>query len=315
MALKDAVNSVLQQTTGYRLTRETPAQRQAALDAAAERIRAEVAAERRRRREANERRRREAEAQKAASQQRAAVERAARLARGDDLPEHFDDEKRRIIAQVRPRTMTGVPKLEPLIEATRYVVRHQIPGDVVECGVWRGGSMQAIALTLLGQGDSERELHLFDTFEGMPPPTEHDTKVRDGVTRSAEEMLARTTRDSRVWAVAGLDDVKQAMDETGYPSDKIHYHPGLVEDTTPGEAPERISILRLDTDWYASTLHELEHLYDRLSPGGVLILDDYSDWDGARKATEEWLQKTGEPLYLGPIGMGRLAIKPFGPRD
>jgi hypothetical protein len=130
----------------------------------------------------------------------------------------------------------------------------------------------------------------------------------------AERLLAESDKTSLIWAVAGMDVVRQTMAETGYPSDRVHLHPGLVEDTTPDQAPETISLLRLDTDWYASTRHELEHLYDRLSPGGVLILDDYGGWDGARKATDEWLDRTGEPLFLAPMGAGRIAIKPLPTR-
>lgn len=172
--------------------------------------------------------------------------------------------------------------------------------------------MQAVALTLLEQGDTTRELHLFDTFEGMPPPTEHDTRTTDGETTAAEDLLAASDKDSLMWAVADLEDVKRGMAEIDYPADKVHYHPGLVEETTPEQAPERIAILRLDTDWYASTLHELDVLYDRLSPGGVLVIDDYDDWNGARKATEEWLAKLGQPLFLAPMATGRIAMKPFG---
>lgn len=233
-------------------------------------------------------------------------------ARGDDLPAHLDDEMRQIIAHVRPRTMTHPAKLEALIEATRYVLRDQIPGAIVECGVWRGGSMQAVAMALLKFGVTDRQLHLFDTFEGMPPPTPEDTRTVEGDVVSAAELLASADKDSRMWAIAGLDDVKAGMAESGYPSDRVHYHVGLVEDTTPGEAPEQIAILRLDTDWYASTLHELEVLYDRLVPGGVLILDDYGDWDGARRATEEWLARMQPRLFLIPMATGRIAVKPLG---
>ncbi len=204
--------------------------------------------------------------------------------------------------------MTSPEKLFGLILGTRYITAHQVPGDIVECGVWRGGSMQAAALTLLEGGSTERELHLFDTFEGMPPPTEHDRRPSG---RTAEELLATSDRDSKIWAVATLDDVRTAMDETGYPTERIHYHPGLVEETIPRDAPERIAVLRLDTDWYESTRHELEHLYDRLSPGGILIIDDYGGWEGSRKATEEFLAKTGAPLLLLPISGGRIAVKPF----
>ena len=222
------------------------------------------------------------------------------------LPAHYDDIAVDTIRRVQPRTMTGHWKLFGLILATRYIETHRIPGDVVECGVWRGGSMQAVALTLLERGETDRELHLFDTFEGMPPPTAHDR--RKGV--SAEELLSRQTRDHNVWAIASLEDVREGMEELGYPTERIRYHKGLVEDTIPERAPEQIAILRLDTDWYESTKHELDHLYDRLSPGGVLILDDYGHWDGARKATDEFLERTGVRLLLLPLSGGRIAVKP-----
>ena len=229
-----------------------------------------------------------------------------RKRRPQRLPRHYDEGAAAILRRVRPRTMTGHAKLFPLVEATRYIARRGIPGEIVECGVWRGGSMQAIALTLLEEGAADRELHLFDTFEGMPPPSEHDT--RKGV--SAAEMLAARDKEHWIWAIAGLDDVQEGMRETGYPTELVHYHQGKVEDTVPDLAPERIALLRLDTDWYESTKHELEHLWDRLSPGGVLIIDDYGDWDGARLATEEFLRTLPEPLLMLPAGSGRIALKP-----
>jgi hypothetical protein len=230
-----------------------------------------------------------------------------RTGRSKSIPDHYDESAAEILRRVKPRTMTDFPKLFGLVEATRYVVMRGIPGDIVECGVWRGGSMQAVALTLIEQGATDRQLHLFDTYEGMPPPTEKDS--RRGT--PAEEMLASHDKDHRIWAIAGLEDVQAAMRDVAYPEDLIHYHKGLVEDTIPGDAPDQISLLRLDTDWYESTRHELQHLYDRLSPGGVLIIDDYGDWEGARLATEEFVNGLAEPLLLLPVGSGRLAVKPF----
>ena len=238
-----------------------------------------------------------------AAQRRRRARRQAKYA----LHRDFDDAAKDIIQTVRHRTMTSSDKLYGLITAVRYVVEHDIPGDVVECGVWRGGSMQAAAMALLQAGSTSRHLHLFDTFEGMPPPSPVDRR-QDGT--SAAELLATTERTGPVWAVAGLEDVRQAMDETAYPTDKIHYVQGMVEETVPSQAPERISILRLDTDWYESTRHELAHLYPRLSSGGVLIIDDYGYWLGARKATEEFLAETGARLLLTRISGGRLAVKP-----
>jgi O-methyltransferase len=223
------------------------------------------------------------------------------------LPRHYDDEARRIIRTVKPRTMTAHSKLFALILATRHVVDHGIPGDIVECGVWRGGSMQAVALTLLARGATDRDLHLFDTFEGMPEPSQRDRR-QDGM--PASDVLARSPKTGVFWAIAGLDDVRAGMAQTGYPQERIRFHEGRVEETVPALAPERIAVLRLDTDWYESTRHELEHLYDRVPSGGVLLIDDYGYWQGARQAVDEFLVRTGAPLLLLPMASGRIAVKP-----
>ncbi|GIE46039.1 TylF/MycF/NovP-related O-methyltransferase [Actinoplanes lobatus] len=222
------------------------------------------------------------------------------------FPVDYDEAARATIRAVKPWTMTSPEKLNALVHSVRYVVRHRIPGDVVECGVWRGGSMLAIAKTLAETGDTDRHLHLYDTFEGMSEPTEHD-KRHDG--RSAAEMLETSDKSSGVWAYASIEDVRATMRESVYPADRIHYYKGKVEDTIPGDAPERISILRLDTDWYESTRHELEHLWPRLVPGGVLLLDDYGWWDGAKRAVDEWLEEVNPQLLLLRMDEGRVGIK------
>jgi hypothetical protein len=203
--------------------------------------------------------------------------------------------------------MTSNEKLFALVVAVRYVVDRAIPGEIVECGVWRGGSMQAVALALLGRGVTDRDLRLFDTFAGMPDPTEED-RALDGT--PAAELLAGSPRDAKIWAVASLEDVREGMAETGYPAERVHYSVGKVEDTLPAQAPERIALLRLDTDWYESTRHELQHLYPLLADGGVLIIDDYGHWDGARRAVDEYFAEQAEPLLLNRIDYtGRVAIK------
>ena len=224
-----------------------------------------------------------------------------------ELPRDFDDEAKAIIEAVRPYTMTSVDKLFALISATRYVAAHGIGGDVVECGVWRGGSMHAVARTLHAAGDTSRDLHLFDTYEGMPAAGEKDVR-HDG--RPAAELLETLPRESKTWAVASLEDVREAFASVPYPAERVHFVKGRVEATVPERAPEQIALLRLDTDWYESTKHELEHLYPRLASGGVLILDDYGWWKGAREAVDEWLAETGERLLLMRAGTGRVAVKP-----
>lgn len=226
------------------------------------------------------------------------------------LPPDIDAQARDIIAAVRPYTMTSPERLFASIEAARYAVAAGIPGDIVECGVWRGGSMMAAALALKTRGDTSRELYLFDTFEGMSAPTDKDVAI-DGKTASELLETPRSTASDSPWCYAGLDDVRANLLSTGYPAERIHFVQGKVEDTLPARAPQSIAVLRLDTDWYESTRHELEHLYPRLSPGGVLIIDDYGHWEGCRKAVDEYFAQKGIPLLLARIDYtGRMALKP-----
>src|SRR5438034_593928 len=138
-------------------------------------------------------------------------------------------------------------------------------------------------------------------------PTEKD---RTNIGEPAADVLRRRPKTSNVWAIAGLDDVREGMAETGYPAERVHFHPGRVEETIPGEAPAEIALLRLDTDWYESTRHELVHLYPRLSEGGVLLVDDYGHWAGAKRAVDEYFATEAPPLLLSRIDYtGRIGIK------
>ncbi|MEI7034918.1 TylF/MycF/NovP-related O-methyltransferase [Streptomyces pratensis] len=287
MAWRNAVNGVLQQLTGYQLRRVTvPAARTAPAGLAPAPAAAPAP---------------DPAPSPSATAQKAKPKPAL------VFPEDYDDEAKDIIRAVKPYSMTSPERLNAFILATRHVARHAIPGAIVECGVWRGGSMQACARTLLSVGDTERELYLFDTYEGMTPPTAEDLR-RDG--RPAQELLDAQGKDRPIWAVASLEDVKAGFEQVPYPPERVHYVRGRVEDTVPGQAPEQISILRLDTDWYASTQHELEHLYSRLVSGGVLLIDDYGYWQGSRQAVDEFLDKTGERLLLLRMDEGRIAVKP-----
>jgi hypothetical protein len=224
-------------------------------------------------------------------------------------PPDFDQESVATIRAVGGFTMTSKERLFALIQAVRYVVAARIPGAFVECGVWRGGSMMAAARTLMQLSDLDRQLFLFDTFEGMSKPTQHD---RDHSGRSASGRFnrSRTSDDTAAWCDASLADVQRNIHSVGYPGDRVRLVKGKVEDTLPGAAPEQIALLRLDTDWYESTRHELEHLYPRLTPGGVLIIDDYGHWEGCRKATDEYFARRGEAVLLARIDYtGRMAIK------
>ena len=156
----------------------------------------------------------------------------------------------------------------------------------------------------------ERNLHLFDTFEGMTAPTGEDVTLTGE--SAADLMAASTDREDAesVWCRAPLDVVRQAMASVGYDRSRIHYIKGRVEDTIPAGAPEHIALLRLDTDWYESTRHEMIHLFPRLCVGGVLVLDDYGHWQGARRAVDEYLREHNVPLFLQKIDYtGRYAVK------
>ncbi len=225
------------------------------------------------------------------------------------IPADIDASAAATIRAVRPYTMTSPERLFALIQAVRYVSRASVPGDVVECGVWRGGSMMAAAMTLLERNDVSRELYLFDTYEGMTAPTPRDVSLDGHAARDLLNARPRSEEDP-VWAYAQLESVKAAMHGTGYDPARVRFVRGPVEQTVPGSAPQRIALLRLDTDWYESTRHELLHLYPRLARGGVLIIDDYGHWKGARQAVDEYLAETGAKLLLHRIDYtGRVAVK------
>ena len=214
-----------------------------------------------------------------------------------------------IVDKVRPYTMTSVARVAALCDAMSHIVRHRIAGAFVECGVWKGGSSMAAALRLIQLNQPDRAFYLFDTFEGMTPPSEIDRSASSGF--SAMTMLKSAPAKSKLLARAPIDEVRENMAATGYPSHLVNLVCGPVERTLPDQAPDKIALLRLDTDWYSSTRHELVHLFPRLSPGGVLIIDDYGDWEGARRAVDEYFEQSGLPIFLHRIDhTGRLAVNP-----
>lgn len=200
-----------------------------------------------------------------------------------------------IIQSVSRYTITGEDRLAALINAVEYIAEHKIPGGVAECGVWRGGSMMAVALALLNHGDSSRHLYLYDTFEGMSEPTRHDVSF-DGL--SAATQLERDPVGTGVWCQSPIEDVRANVLSTGYPEERLHFIKGKVEETLPSIRPDGLSLLRLDTDWYESTKHELINLFPLLDPRGLIIIDDYGHWRGARKAVDEYIDEHKLNLYL-----------------
>lgn len=203
-------------------------------------------------------------------------------------------------------TMTSLNSMYSLYKAAEYIVKAGIPGDIVECGVWKGGSAMLAAKTLSFFNDTSKKIYLYDTFEGMPKPDDVDVKIRTGA--SGKDIWQQKQKDGG-WAKAKIDEVKQNMHSTAYPTDNLIFVKGKVEDTIPKTKPGAIALLRLDTDWFSSTYHELKHLYPLLSPGGVLIIDDYGSWSGSKKAVDQYFTENNINIYLHRTDTGRVGIK------
>jgi hypothetical protein len=203
-------------------------------------------------------------------------------------------------------TLTSPQLAYALRSGLRHLSRSGVTGDIVECGVWRGGSMALAAATLLEAGDSGRHLWLYDTFDWQWEAEDR----RDGFL-AAGVPAAGPPPESALAAGTSTAEVLNLLSRTGYPAELFHLVQGLVQDTIPAQAPERIALLRLDTDYYDSTRHELEHLYPRLVSGGVLIVDDYGKLSGATKAVDEYFGALEHPPLLQRIDVqGRMAVKP-----
>jgi O-methyltransferase len=222
--------------------------------------------------------------------------------------------EREIIDATESYSMTSRERIVSIVDAVRYCESRGIPGAFAECGVWLGGSVMAMIYALQDLGSNDRDIFLYDTFEGMTQPTEVDTSPVDRTATEWWNEVAGT--DHRAFPhffdadVFNEDIVRRNVLGTGYPAERIHFVRGRVEDTLPELAPDRISFLRLDTDWYESTRHELTHLYPRLSDGGVLIVDDYGHWEGCKLAVDEYFSTEAKPILLNRIDYtGRIGIK------
>lgn len=209
----------------------------------------------------------------------------------------------------KPYTMTSVDRLYSLYKSVLYVLDNNIPGSFVECGVWRGGSSMVVAQMLINR-NLERPIYLFDTFEGMSAPTGNDVNMRG---QGADNLLEENKNDKEnsVWCLADEADVRNNLRLTGYDFKNVFFIKGKVEETIPSQSDKGdIALLRLDTDWYESTKHELIHLYPQLVRNGVLIIDDYGHWQGCRKAVDEYFAENNIKLLSQRIDYtGRLLIK------
>ena len=201
----------------------------------------------------------------------------------------------------KPFTMTSLERLYSLHKCAEYIAAAGIAGDLAECGVWRGGSCMLMALGLIRAGDTGRHIYMYDTFEGHPrpdPDKDVDLWGNRGIDEWRRQEEAGTLGE---WGVASLAEVRGNLLSTGYPAERLIFVQGMVETTVPGNTPENLALLRLDTDWYESTRVALQHLYPKLAEGGVLIIDDYGHYRGQRQAVDEYFAEIGEKPLLHRI--------------
>jgi O-methyltransferase len=214
----------------------------------------------------------------------------------------------------RSISVASAEAIVSLMRAVEYLVDKRIPGALVECGVFRGGNIEVMIKTLQHLKVDDRDIYLYDTFAGMPQPGARDDEGLDGSPLRLSWEATRSEVDGTAgsnWMRADIEIVKTRIDRLRYPKHRLHYVKGLVEDTIPKTMPEQIALLRLDTDFYSSTKHELNHLYPRLMSGGILIIDDYGSIPGARLAADEYATENRVNWFMNRVDAHvRLIVKP-----
>ena len=212
------------------------------------------------------------------------------LKKNNSLPEipELKNFEKNLMNKIKNMSMTSIERQFSLIKSIQYIVSNKISGDIVECGVWKGGNMVMVA-EILKKLKTFRKLWLYDTYEGMTKPSKFDSSKRSGsaIKKFKEYKLGNNSSD---WCFASIEEVKNNLKKTNYPKKLIKYVKGPVEKTLNFTKPKKISLLRLDTDWYSSTKKELQVLYPKLVKNGVIIIDDYGHWNGCRKACDEYFK-------------------------
>lgn len=216
--------------------------------------------------------------------------------------------------QCAPYTMTSPARGYALWRAVEHITRERVPGCMIECGTWKGGSAMLMLLAARHFG-WRGKLLLFDTFAGMPEPGEHDVDYKGNDAHTLMKKVADSRETAPVWAYATLDEVKVNVLRVAGDKVEVHFIRGLVENTLENTKTGVISLLRLDTDFYESTAVEMQILYPKLCHNGILLIDDYGHWGGCRKAIDEYLEQmtSGVRPFLIPVDYtGRIAVKVSG---
>ncbi len=192
-------------------------------------------------------------------------------------------------------SMTSLLRRWALINSIKHVKNKNIEGDFVECGVWKGGNL-IIFNNLINKYKLNKKIFAYDTYTGMSEPTVFDKNILNVDAKKEWEINKKTDNINLSFnCYSSLDEVKNNIKKNSYNEnslENLNFIKGKVEETLQSKEnlPEKISILRLDTDWYESTKVELEVLYPRLVKNGILIIDDYGHWKGARKAVDEYFK-------------------------
>jgi O-methyltransferase len=230
----------------------------------------------------------------------------------------LDDLEHAIYAEVAGQVAQSPESIAQTSRAVRYLVENDIAGDFVECGVFMGASIVCMIRTLQatkmedGHIYRTRDIWLYDTFEGMPEQNPELDVFHDPAQYPLWDQIKRDDGSGGSnWVHGPIDSVKANVNRTGYPQDRLKYVKGMVEQTLPKWAPDRIALLRLDTDYYSSTKHELTHLYQRVVSGGVIIIDDYGAFKGCKQAVDEYIRENGLKVLLSRIDEHvRMWVKP-----
>ena len=222
----------------------------------------------------------------------------------------LSEKDRKLIDIVSNYSMTPKIRIYNLLQALKHIKQNSIVGDFVECGVWKGGNI--IMFKKFHENEffnDNRNIFAYDTFSGMSEPTKEDFNLINKI--SAKNLLNKDKeKKTNTWGVCGLDEVKSNILKNVANIENIKFVKGKVEETLMKEEnlPKKISILRLDTDWYESTKKELEILYNKVSPGGIIIIDDYGHWNGSRQAVDEYFK--GKFVWMHYVDYAcRLIIK------
>ncbi len=186
----------------------------------------------------------------------------------------------RLVLQVKSGyTMVSAPRLENLYRRVLDANRLELPGVIVECGCWHGGSGAIMGAACL-DSKHPRELWLFDSFQGLPPPGDKDGQYEHDFFYDG-------------WCKGDTDKVRQIFRRVGVPLDWLKIVPGWFQDTLPRVPIEQIAVLHVDADWYESVKLVLETLYGRVVPGGFVVIDDYHVWPGCKQAVDEFFAANG----------------------